>query len=185
MTWRSQRGLTLAELSRKVRALIATRGAEGSEIHVDGQVLTIPVAPARKLVDPTGCGDAYRAGLLYGIANRLDWEVTGRLAAVMGSVKIEHSGGQNHAYDRVEVADRFAEAVGVLDFYHASQHLWVLAEALHRQDAFRRQGQDAPGIHQKRAPFLGQGHLALGTVQQAHADLLLEVMDLARERGLG
>ena len=97
---------------KRPRALIATRGAEGSEIHVDGQVLTIPVAPARKLVDPTGCGDAYRAGLLYGIANRLDWEVTGRLAAVMGSVKIEHSGGQNHAYDRVEVADRFAEAFG-------------------------------------------------------------------------
>lgn len=105
-------GLTLAELSRKVRALVATRGAEGSEIHIDGQVLRIPVAPARKLVDPTGCGDAYRAGLLYGIANGFDWEVTGRLAAVMGSLKIEHSGGQNHAYDRVAVADRFAEAFG-------------------------------------------------------------------------
>ena len=64
-------GLTLAELSRKVRALIATRGAEGSEIHVDGEVMAIPVASARKLVDPTGCGDAYRAGLMYGIANRL------------------------------------------------------------------------------------------------------------------
>jgi adenosine kinase len=105
-------GLTLAELSRKVRALIATRGAEGSEIHVGGEALAIPVASARKLVDPTGCGDAYRAGLMYGIANRLDWEVTGRLAAVMGSLKIEHSGGQNHAYDRIAIADRFTEAFG-------------------------------------------------------------------------
>jgi adenosine kinase len=105
-------GLTLTELSRKVRALIATRGAEGSEIHVDGEVKAIPVAPARKLVDPTGCGDAYRAGLMYGIANRFDWEVTGRLAAVMGALKIEHSGGQNHAYDRVTIADRFTEAFG-------------------------------------------------------------------------
>jgi adenosine kinase len=105
-------GRTLTELSRKVRALIATRGAEGSEIHVDGEVKAIPVAPARKLVDPTGCGDAYRAGLMYGIANRFDWEVTGRLAAVMGSLKIEHSGGQNHAYDRVAIADRFIEAIG-------------------------------------------------------------------------
>jgi adenosine kinase len=105
-------GLSLVELSRKVRALIATRGAEGSEIHVDGTVLSIPVAPAHKLVDPTGCGDAYRAGLLYGIVNRLDWEVTGRLAAVMGSLKIEHSGGQNHAYDRVAIADRFYDAFG-------------------------------------------------------------------------
>jgi adenosine kinase len=105
-------GLTLTELSRKVRALIATRGAEGSEIHVDGEVKAIPVAPARRLVDPTGCGDAYRAGLMYGIANRFDWDVTGRLAAVMGSLKIEHSGGQNHAYDRVTIADRFTEAFG-------------------------------------------------------------------------
>jgi adenosine kinase len=105
-------GLTLTELSRKVRALIATRGAEGSEIHVDGEVKAIPVASARKLVDPTGCGDAYRAGLMYGIANRFDWDVTGRLAAVMGSLKIEHSGGQNHAYDRVTIADRFTEAFG-------------------------------------------------------------------------
>jgi adenosine kinase len=107
-------GLTLAELARKVRALIATRGAEGSEIHVNGDVLAIPVAPARRLVDPTGCGDAYRAGLLYGITNDLDWEVTGRLAAVMGSLKIEHSGGQNHAYDRVAIAQRFSEAFGYL-----------------------------------------------------------------------
>ncbi|MDH5207257.1 MAG: carbohydrate kinase family protein [Burkholderiaceae bacterium] len=105
-------GLGLAELARKVRALIATRGAEGSEVHVDGEVMTIPVAPARALVDPTGCGDAYRAGLLYGIANGLDWEVTGRLAAVMGSLKIEHSGGQNHAHDRMAIAQRFNEAFG-------------------------------------------------------------------------
>jgi adenosine kinase len=105
-------GLSLAEIARKVRALIATRGAEGSEIHVDGEAVSIPVAPARMLVDPTGCGDAYRAGLLYGISNGLDWEVTGRLAAVMGSLKIEHSGGQNHAYDRSAIAHRFSEAFG-------------------------------------------------------------------------
>jgi adenosine kinase len=108
----SKTGLSLAELSAKVRALIATRGADGSEIHVDGRVLSIPAAPARKLVDPTGCGDAYRAGLLYGIENGLDWEVTGRLAAVMGSLKIEHSGGQNHAYDRGAIVERFEDAFG-------------------------------------------------------------------------
>jgi adenosine kinase len=105
-------GLSLAELARKVRALVATRGAEGSEIHVGGEVVNIPVAPARRLVDPTGCGDAYRAGLLYGIANALDWEVTGRLAAVMGSLKIEASGGQNHTIDRTAIADRYHEAFG-------------------------------------------------------------------------
>jgi adenosine kinase len=105
-------GLTLAELARKVRALIATRGGDGSRIHVGGEALTIPAAPARKLVDPTGCGDAYRAGLLYGIANGLDWETTGRLAAVMGALKIEHSGGQNHTCDRGAVARRFQDAFG-------------------------------------------------------------------------
>jgi adenosine kinase len=105
-------GLSLPELARKVRALVATRGAEGSEIHVGGEVLSIPAAPARRLVDPTGCGDAYRAGLLYGIANALDWEVTGRLAAVMGSLKIEASGGQNHTVDRTAIADRYREAFG-------------------------------------------------------------------------
>jgi adenosine kinase len=107
-------GLSVGELARKVKALIATRGAEGSEIHVDGEVLAIPAAPARRLVDPTGCGDAYRAGLLYGIAHGFDWEITGRLAAVMGAVKIEASGGQNHAVDRAGIARRFSDAFGYL-----------------------------------------------------------------------
>ena len=107
-------GLSIAELARKVKALIATRGAEGSEIYVNGEVLAIPAAPARRLVDPTGCGDAYRAGLLYGIANDLEWEATGRLAAVMGALKIEASGGQNHATDRAGIAGRFKEAFGYL-----------------------------------------------------------------------
>jgi adenosine kinase len=107
-------GLALNELAGKVKALIATRGAEGSDIHVGGDVLRIPAAPARHLVDPTGCGDAYRAGLLYGIERGFDWEVTGRLAAVMGAVKIEASGGQNHAIDRNGIAHRFKEAFGYL-----------------------------------------------------------------------
>jgi adenosine kinase len=70
------------------------------------------VAAARALVDPIGCGDAYRGGLLYGIANRLDWETTGRLAAVMGAAKIEASGAQNYVADRQAIAGRFAEAFG-------------------------------------------------------------------------
>lgn len=104
--------LTLDELSRKVRALIVTHGAAGSQIHTDGKLLQIPVAPARDPVDPTGCGDAYRAGLLVGITQAMDWETTGKLAATMGSIKIEHSGGQNHTADRESIADRFNEAFG-------------------------------------------------------------------------
>jgi len=104
--------LTLDELARKVRALIVTHGAAGSQIHTDGKVLQIPVAPAHDPVDPTGCGDAYRAGLLVGITQAMDWETIGKLAATMGSIKIEHSGGQNHAADRESISDRFNEAFG-------------------------------------------------------------------------
>ncbi len=105
-------GLELHQLARKVKALIVTRGGKGSEIHAEGKVIHIPVAPARHVVDPTGCGDAYRAGLLFGIEQGFDWETTGRLAAVMGSVKVEHSGGQNHVADRALIAERFFEAFG-------------------------------------------------------------------------
>jgi len=105
-------GLALPDLARKVEALVVTRGAQGSEIHTGGKVLRIPIAKARQEIDPTGCGDAYRAGLLYGIANDLDWETTGRLAATMGSLKIEHTGGQNHPGDRDAIRDRFKQAFG-------------------------------------------------------------------------
>ena len=105
-------GRSIATLAKKVGALIVTRGGQGSEIHLDGRVLNIPVARTRRLVDPTGCGDAYRAGLLYGLANGLDWETTGRLAAVMGALKIEHGGAQNHSAGREEIAERFSESFG-------------------------------------------------------------------------
>lgn len=104
--------LTLDQLAQKVRALVVTHGASGSQIYVDGKILQVPIAPVRAPVDPTGCGDAYRAGLLVGIAEQLDWATTGRLAATMGSIKIEHSGGQNHTADRASIADRFNDAFG-------------------------------------------------------------------------
>ena len=104
--------LSLTELARKVRALVVTHGAAGSQIYVDGDVIQIPVAPVRDPVDPTGCGDAYRAGLLVGIAQQMDWETIGKLAATMGSIKIERSGGQNHTASRHSIAERFNEAFG-------------------------------------------------------------------------
>ncbi len=105
-------GRDLATIARKVKALVVTLGNRGSQIHVGGELLDIPIAPAREVVDPTGCGDAYRAGLLYGIEHGLDWETTGRLASVMGSLKIERGGAQNHTADRTVVAERFFEAFG-------------------------------------------------------------------------
>jgi adenosine kinase len=105
-------GKSLSDLAKEVRALVVTKGAAGSDFHVDGRILPIPAAPVREVVDPTGCGDAYRAGLLYGIARDMDWETTGRLASLMGAIKIESRGGQNHAPSRGEIETRFAEAFG-------------------------------------------------------------------------
>jgi adenosine kinase len=105
-------GKSLEELAREVRALIVTLGASGSRIYADGKVIDIPVVPAQELLDPTGCGDAYRGGLLYGIARGWAWEKTGRLAALMGSIKIAHRGGQNHKPTRAEIAEKYRAAWG-------------------------------------------------------------------------
>ena len=90
------------QLAREVEAVIVTRGGAGSTIYADGDTIDIPLAPARHLVDPTGCGDAYRAGLLYGLQHGLDWEITGRIASLIGAIKIEHAGTQNHALTRAD-----------------------------------------------------------------------------------
>jgi len=108
----SKTGSSLDELAAGLEALIVTRGAQGSVIRTRRGTVEIPVAPAARIVDPTGCGDAYRAGLLYGIANGMDWETSGRLASVMGSIKVEHHGAQRHQPDRSAIADRFNAAFG-------------------------------------------------------------------------
>ena len=105
-------GLSHEQLAGKVKAMIVTLGGEGSHIYVNGQRLTIPCVTAEQIVDPTGCGDAYRAGLLYGITQGWDWEKTGRLAAVMGAIKIASRGGQNHQPSREEIAARYTQAFG-------------------------------------------------------------------------
>jgi len=105
-------GYDKQSVSRQVQALVVTKGGEGSEIHADGKQFHIPAARPAKTLDPTGCGDAYRAGLLYGLTNDMDWETTGRIASLMGSIKIEHHGTQNHHLDRGEFATRFKEAFG-------------------------------------------------------------------------
>ena len=105
-------GKTLEELAVLVKALIVTLGGNGSQIYTRGQRIDIPSAKPDALLDPTGCGDAYRAGLLYGIAHEWDWEKTGRLASLMGSIKIAHRGGQNHKPTRDELAQRYVAAFG-------------------------------------------------------------------------
>ncbi len=102
--------LTLEVLASRVKALVATKGAKGSTIYTNGQRIEISCVQADALVDPTGCGDAYRAGLLYGITRGWDWKKCGQLAAVMGAIKIASRGGQNHRPDRAEIADRYEKA---------------------------------------------------------------------------
>ncbi len=105
-------GLSLEAIAARVDALIVTRGGKGSCIYTDGAALEIPAVKPAAVVDPTGCGDAYRAGLLYGIGQGWDWERTGRLASLLGSIKIASRGGQNHALDRDSVATQYHERFG-------------------------------------------------------------------------
>ena len=105
-------GRKLDELAAGLEALILTRGAEGSVIFADGRRIDIPCAKAKAVVDPTGCGDAYRAGLLHGIASGLDWERTGRLASLMGAIKVASRGGQNHRVSRDEIRSLFRQNFG-------------------------------------------------------------------------
>jgi adenosine kinase len=102
-------GLPLAKLADRVDALIVTLGAQGSKIYTHGRCLDIPSAQPKQLLDPTGCGDAYRAGLLYGLMNEFDWEITGRIASLMGTIKIEHNGTQNHSFDIETFKQRYRE----------------------------------------------------------------------------
>ncbi|MBT6251582.1 MAG: carbohydrate kinase family protein [Nitrosomonadales bacterium] len=99
-------GLDVNEIQKKVEALIITKGAYGSEIYSDKKIKINPIT-ADSPIDPTGCGDAYRAGLLYGITNKLTWEETGKLASVMGSIKIKTQGGQNHQPSLEEIEGLF------------------------------------------------------------------------------
>jgi len=105
-------GLTLEQVAEKVEALIVTIGGNGSKIYTGGKCIEIPSAKAKELCDPTGCGDAYRAGLLYGLMNGLDWETTGRIASLLGSIKIEHHGTQNHSFTLDAFKERYSECFG-------------------------------------------------------------------------
>ncbi len=103
-------GWGVGELTQRVAALIVTRGAAGSVIHTRDGEIAIPCAKAEVVVDPTGCGDAYRAGLIHGLLHGLDWPSTGHIASLMGAIKIESRGTQNHRFTRAEFDARLAAA---------------------------------------------------------------------------
>ncbi|MCL4748010.1 MAG: carbohydrate kinase family protein [Burkholderiaceae bacterium] len=105
-------GWSESEIAAQVPAFIVTRGGEGSRVWEAGKPSDIAACPIARAVDPTGCGDAYRAGLLYGVANGWDWVKAARLGSVMGAIKIESQGAQNHRLERESIAERFAAAYG-------------------------------------------------------------------------
>jgi adenosine kinase len=105
-------GLSPHEIAEQVEALIITKGAEGSLIYTKDKRFDIPPAKPKAIVDPTGCGDAFRGGLLYGLLNDLDWEVTGRIAGLMGAIKIAHAGTQNHSLSLVDIKAQYTEQFG-------------------------------------------------------------------------
>lgn len=105
-------GWDVKDVTAQTEALIVTRGAAGSSVFTKDAQYDIPSAKPQAVEDPTGCGDAYRAGLLYGLSNDLDWETTGRIASLMGSIKIERHGTQNHSFTRDEFESKFKAAFG-------------------------------------------------------------------------
>ena len=105
-------GLSLQQIAERVSALIVTRGEQGAEIFTSDGRLDIPVVKVADIVDPTGCGDAFRAGMLFGLTRDMDWITIGRLSSLMGAIKIASQGGQNHAPTIDQIEDRFFQEYG-------------------------------------------------------------------------
>ncbi len=105
-------GLSFEQLASRVDAAIRTQGAQGWCIFAGNEVIPIPAVPTDRILDPTGCGDAYRAGLMYGLSHRWDWDRTGRLASLLGSLKIACRGGQNHTVTRAQLNEKLQEKFG-------------------------------------------------------------------------
>jgi adenosine kinase len=105
-------GKTVEALSKLAKAFVVTLGARGSLVYAAGRPIEVPCVKAQEVVDPTGCGDAFRAGILYGLTAGYDWETTGRLASLLGALKIARRGGQNHSFTRDEIAQRYRDEFG-------------------------------------------------------------------------
>ena len=106
-------GLSEHQIAERVEALIVTKGAQGSTVYAHSKSISIPVVTVTDLKDPTGCGDAYRAGLIYGLMNDMDWQISCRIAALMGAIKIQHPGTQNHRFSFDEFKQRFKQAFAI------------------------------------------------------------------------
>jgi adenosine kinase len=106
-------GESISTLAKQVDALIVTRGGEGSVIYTKGDEIEIPTATIDSAVDPTGCGDAYRAGLLLGLEKSWDWETSGRVGSLIGAIKVQQEGTQNHQFSMGEFAQQYEAHFGM------------------------------------------------------------------------
>jgi len=105
-------GLSAYAIADQVAALIVTWGAKGSVIYSKQRRIDVPAVATKEILDPTGCGDAYRAGLIYGLMQDKDLETAGNIASLMGSIKIASRGTQNHHFSREAFAQRFEQTFG-------------------------------------------------------------------------
>lgn len=103
---------SIEELAANLDALIVTKGGEGSVIYQDGQIITVDAAPISESLDPTGCGDSYRAGLLFGLSKGYDMQVCAQIGAICGAIKIECSGTQNHSFTMDSFKQRYQSVFG-------------------------------------------------------------------------
>jgi adenosine kinase len=112
---RQKTGMSEADVLRHTEALVVTRGEQGASILTSDRTIQIPAVPPRRIVDPTGVGDAFRAGFMKGLAMGAPYEVCGRLGSVAATYVLEHLGGQSHAYTLEEFAARYKEHFGPLE----------------------------------------------------------------------
>jgi len=105
-------GWTEKDIVQRVKAYIITQGPKGATIHTPEKTYEVPPAHERRITDPTGCGDAFRAGLIYGIQKGCDWMTIGRIGNLMGALKVEHPGTQNQRFDFDEFSQQFRQQFG-------------------------------------------------------------------------
>jgi adenosine kinase len=111
---REKTGLSDAALRKACTAVVITRGEQGSQVFVDGRTIEVGAVTPHRIIDPTGVGDAFRSGLMKGLAVGADWETSARLGSVAATYALEHMGGQSHAFTWDEFRARFAMHFGEL-----------------------------------------------------------------------
>lgn len=102
-------GLSEEAIKARAGGLLVTEGAKGARLFIDGETHHIPTAPPHEIVEPTGVGDAFRAGLMRGMQLGLPWPVAGRMGALAAAYVLEKMGTQNHFFTRAEFVQRYRE----------------------------------------------------------------------------